>query len=296
MTFQCCATNMNSQPKSFGYIAYIDEAGDPGLKKVRPIDQNGASEWLVLSAVVIKRHREDQVLQWVRTLIDDLGIKQRRDLHYRTLSPTRKRVAAEYIAQLPIRGFAVCSNKKNMRGYHNPRAEKVSSQQWFYNWCVRLLLERVSAFCASRSERDYGELQPIKIEFSERGGHRYSQTGAYHYYLRHQQQAGSLYLTKRQPVLGMLDWNLMKAYPHMERAGLQLSDFIGSAFYQAIDTGGQGRWDIEPAMALTPIMAKERGLVRDFGVALFPSRWWEAELSAEQKQIFQHYGYSFVRW
>lgn len=116
---------MASSPKDFGYIAYIDEAGDPGLKTVRPPDKNGASEWLVLSAVVMKAERELKVVDWVRDLIDNLDIRQRRDLHYRTLSPTRKRVAGERIAQLPLRGFAICSNKKSMRGHHNPRAAKI---------------------------------------------------------------------------------------------------------------------------------------------------------------------------
>ena len=31
-----------------GYVAYIDEAGDAGLKTVRPLDPSGASEWLIL--------------------------------------------------------------------------------------------------------------------------------------------------------------------------------------------------------------------------------------------------------
>ena len=287
---------MASRSQEVGYIAYIDEAGDPGLKRVRPIDENGASEWLVLSAVVMKAEREPKIVDWVSGIIDGLDIHQRRDLHYRNLSPTRKRVGGEMIAQLPLRGFAVCSNKKNMRGYHNPRAAKVSSQQWFYNFCVRLLLERVTAFCAARTLEDYGERRIIKVEFSERGGHRYSQTAAYHYYLRQQHQGGAVYLTKRVPVTDMLDWGLMAAHPHGERAGLQLADFVGSAFYQAIDTGGEGKWDIEPAKALAPIMAKENGNPKDFGVALFPSRWWEAKLSSEQQTIFRHYGYQFVRW
>lgn len=77
-----------------------------------------------------------------------------------------------------------------MRGYRNPRAEKIPSQQWFYNWCIRLLLERVTAFCEARTLEDCGERKLIKIEFSERGGHRYSQTNAYQYYLRFQQQGG----------------------------------------------------------------------------------------------------------
>ncbi|QWC56940.1 DUF3800 domain-containing protein [Erythrobacter sp. 3-20A1M] len=287
---------MSSEQKECGYIAYIDEAGDPGLKTVRPIDPNGASEWLVLSAVVMKAECEPVVIDWVRELVDDLGISQRRDLHYRTLSPTRKRVAGERIASLPLRGFAVCSNKKNMRGYRNPRAEKIPSQQWFYNFCVRLLLERVTAFCDRRTIDDYGERRKIKIEFSERGGHRYSQTSAYHYYLRQQQQAGALYLTKRAPVTDLLDWQMMEAHPHGDRAGLQLADFVASSFYQAIDTGGSSNWNLEPALALAPVMAREGRSQKDFGVALFPSRWWEAKLSKEQQQIFRHYGYEFARW
>lgn len=286
---------MSGSP-DFGYIAYIDEAGDPGLKTVRPIDENGASEWLVLSAVVMKAEREPKVLDWVRALIVDLDIRQRQDLHYRTLSPTRKKVAGERIAKLPLRGFAICSNKKNMRGHHNPRAAKISSQQWFYNWCVRLLLERVTAFCDARTIHDYGERRKVKIEFSERGGHRYSQTGAYHYYLRHQQQGGKIFLKKREPVTGLLDWDLMEAHPHGERAGLQLADFVASAFYQAIDVSGQAKWNIEPAQTLEPIMAKENGTAKDFGAALFPSRWWEAGLTPEQEQIFRFYGYQFIRW
>ena len=59
---------MNSSP-DYGYIAYIDEAGDPGLKTVRPLDENGASEWLVLSAVVMKAEREAKVVDWVSGLI-----------------------------------------------------------------------------------------------------------------------------------------------------------------------------------------------------------------------------------
>jgi hypothetical protein len=287
---------MSSSSKEYGYVAYIDEAGDPGLKRVRPIDANGASEWLVLSAVVMKASREPFVLDWVQEMISDLGITQRNDLHYRTLSPTRKLSAGAQIAARPLRAFAVCSNKKNMRGYHNPRAAKISSQQWFYNWCTRLLLERVTAFCAARTMSDYGERKPIKIEFSERGGHRYSQTAAYQYYLRHQQQGGQIYLKKREPVTAMLDWNLMEAFPHEERAGLQLADFVASAFYQAIDCLGPGEWNMEPAKAVQPIIAREKGVQRDFGLALFPTPAWKSDLTPDQRQIFEHYGYEFVRW
>jgi hypothetical protein len=280
----------------YGYIAYIDEAGDPGLTKVRPIDPNGASEWLVLSAVVIRAKREPEVVKWVDDIRTHIGVRQRRYLHYRDLSPTRKLAVANAMAELPLRAFVLCSNKKNMRGYHNPRAAKIPSQQWFYNWCVRLLLERVTAFCDHRTMHDYGERKLIKIEFSRRGGHHYSQTRAYHYYLSLQQEGDTLFLQKRQPVTKMLNTDLMEDHPHYMRAGLQLADAAASAFYQAIDALGPGTWLTEPAKAMQPIMARENGQQRDFGVTLFPAVPWKALLTPEQKQIFQFYGYDFGRW
>lgn len=286
---------MSPSEKEYGYIAYIDEAGDPGLKRVRPIDDEGGTEWLVLSAVVIRTPREPLVKGWVENIVSELGIKQRNDLHYRTLSPTRKIVAGQMIATLPLRGFAVCSNKKNMRGHRNERAEKIPSQQWFYNWCIRLLLERVTAFCASRTQADYGKVLPVKIEFSERGGIRYSQSAAYQYYLGLQQEGGKIYLKKREPVMKMLDWDLMEAHAHNERAGLQLSDFVASAFYQAADILDV-KQDIAPASALKPIMAKEGGFWHDFGVALFPTPARTADLKSTQKHIFEAYGYDFGKW
>lgn len=279
----------------YGYIAYIDEAGDPGLTKIRPLDEDGSSEWLALSAVIMRAKWEPDVVDWVRSIRTDIGVKQRSDLHYRTLSPTRKIAVATRIATLPVRGFVIMSNKKNMRGYRNLNAEKIPSQQWFYNWCVRLLLERVTNFCASRTNQDYGGIRPVKIEFSRRGGHRYSQTIAYHQYLGFQQEGDNLYLQKRQPVSNMLHPDLMLDFPHQARAGLQLADVLASAFYQAGDALG-GNWAVGAAKALAPIMAKENGSARNYGVALFPTPPWKAELTTEQKIIFQHYGYTFERW
>ncbi|MGH6818058.1 MAG: DUF3800 domain-containing protein, partial [Methylovirgula sp.] len=53
-----------------GYIAYIDESGDDGLGN--PGDSRGASEWLVMSAVVIRESNEPDALQWLKTIIEKL--------------------------------------------------------------------------------------------------------------------------------------------------------------------------------------------------------------------------------
>ena len=47
------------QIPDYEYVAYIDEAGDQGLRKVKPIDPDGASEWLIVSDVTSAEPHED---------------------------------------------------------------------------------------------------------------------------------------------------------------------------------------------------------------------------------------------
>ena len=275
----------------------MDEAGEPGLTKVRPIDEDGASEWLILSAVVMRAKWEADLPGWLTDIRTEIGLDKRGSIHFRNLSPSRRLSVAKMVSTLPVRAFVVCSNKKNMRRYRNQRAEKIPSQEWFYNWCIRLLLERVTAFCDRRRDVDYdGKPCKIKIEFSRRGGHRYSQTNAYTLYLRHQEQAGSLYLTKRQIITDLLTTDLMEHHPHWSRPGLQIADTVASAYYSAANTIGPGAWDTAPAKALSVIMAKENGSAVDFGVALQPAPAWKAKLTEQQQEVFAHIGSDCVRW
>ena len=94
------------------YIAYIDEAGDSGLRKVRPIDPNGSSEWLVLGAVVVRAETEPQTVEWVRTIRHNIRSKQGPDMHFRTLSDDRKLEVCEQIAKLKLKSFAVLSKPR----------------------------------------------------------------------------------------------------------------------------------------------------------------------------------------
>lgn len=288
---------MTSQAEDYDYIAYVDEAGDPGLRKVRPIDADGSSEWLILSAVVMKAKREAELDDWLLETKKAIAVDIRGALHFRKLSPTRRLAVATRLAGYPVRAFAICSNKKNMRGWRNVRAEKIPSQEWFYNWCLRLLLERLTGFCEFRRHIDLeGRGCKIKVEFSRRGGHRYSQTRAYTLYLRHQEKGDKVFLKKRQILTDLLSTDLMEDHPHWSRPGLQLADIVASAFYSATNTIGPGVWDIEPAKALTPIVAKENGSAVDFGVALQPTPPWKGNLTVDQRRIFEHFGYDFGRW
>jgi len=289
---KCLYSFMSNAPSPY-YVAFIDEAGDPGLNTVRPIDKTGSTEWLCLGAIVVKASDEPKIGGWVSAIKSKAEIKGPVDLHYRNLPDFRKTIVCSELAKLPLRAFILTSNKKNMRRHRNPRAERYSSQQWFYNFCLRMLCERVTQFCSehARSQRADGRL--LKLIYSERGGHSYGQTIAYHELLKNQAKAGELYLTKRRIYWEVLDWRLAEAVSHKSCEGAQLADILTSAFYQAVDTLPPTKWDNSFAKLLRPVMAKENGRYMNFGVALQPTPPSKGKLTDQQKEIFEFYGYAF---
>jgi hypothetical protein len=136
-----------------GYVAYIDEAGDDGLQRVKPDGPNAASEWMVLSCVLVKAEREQEVLPWLKNLMASFNQHQMTHLHFRQLKDDKRAVACQALAGLPVRLFVVITNKRNMVKYRNLSAgkAKINVTAWFYVWLTRILVERVSDYCARKS-------------------------------------------------------------------------------------------------------------------------------------------------
>jgi hypothetical protein len=282
------------EPPPYRYIAFIDEAGDPGIKRVRPIDPVGGTEWMTVGCALFQRDRERQLPSFVGEILARIHIRNRPDLHFRDLSPSRQKEVCELVARLPAQYFVVCSNKRNMRQYENPRAAaKMHGKQWFYNWLVRVLMERVTPFVYQHSLETYGEPSFVKFMFSRRGGHSYSQTKAYHEILRRQAMAKSAVLKYRLPEWRVMHRDLIEVVRHEDNAGLQIADCVASSFYTACDDLDTGPRYLEPAKLLKPKIALENGSSADFGVVLQPNPRFETTLLPEQKEIFQFFGYKF---
>jgi Protein of unknown function (DUF3800) len=280
------------EPADIRYVAYIDEAGDPGLTRVRPMDAQGATEWLSIGAILIQQERERETVQWVRSIREFIGARQRPDLHFRDLSPSRKFAVCTEVPKLPLRCFALLSNKKNMRQYRNERVERArpSGQQWFYNWCIRLLLERITDFVEKRAIERYGAPKHVQLIFSERGGVRYGQTSAYHALLRDQARSQTTLLKKREIKWRVLHPASTLVVPHAKNAGVQLADVVASSFYQAANTTPPPDWNTTYAKELKRVVPTENGSCADYGVTLQPG-WHKAQLTLEQQEIFRFYGY-----
>jgi len=149
--------------------------------------------------VVIQTKYEPEIVAWVRDLRESIRDTQGAALHFRTLSDERKRIVASGLARRPLGGFALLSHKPNMRKWRNPAAEaSLGPRGWFYNWCVRLLLERVTDAVERHSREHYGEPRPVKLVFSQRGGVKYNWLHVYIRVLKKQAETQTTLLTKRQ--------------------------------------------------------------------------------------------------
>jgi hypothetical protein len=80
-----------------GYVVYVDEAGDDGIKTVAPIDPGGASEWFVLGAFVVPVHEDAFVQQWLTQALQRLNLHQRTDIHFAKLDERRKETICRYL-------------------------------------------------------------------------------------------------------------------------------------------------------------------------------------------------------
>ncbi len=281
---------------TFGYVAYIDEAGDDGLKRVQPMDPTGSSEWLVLSAVVVRADRVTETIQRTKALRARLSRVIRPDIHFRFLRGENKELVCREIAKMRLRCFVVMSNKKNMRRYSNPKAERCRSLNYFYCWLTRLLLERATRFCHLRSTIDYGNARPVCIEFSHREGFSYAQLKAYLYKLRMQSAAGRLYLPQGDLAWSVVDLNQIHSYDHRQRTGLQLADCVASAFYEAVAIKPDGSCNPTYAKLLRDRIWCPNRRYFDNGIKTAPFDLKLDTLVPAQREIFEFYGYPKKDW
>lgn len=293
---------MSQQSPDYSYVAYIDEAGDPGLRAVKPLVENGSSEWIVISGALIPAELEGEMEGLVENMMKAINSRQLRDIHFQKLNDDRKLLVCNMLAEKNVRLFAVCSNKRNMQGYQNVKAEAIPSQSWFYCWLTRILLERITDYVKAASMKRYGEPRFVKLEFSERGGLSYSQMHAYYEWIRMKSAGGTvpLYLPWGKVAFEVLHRDLFRVYNHSERAGMKLADITASAYFKAIDIHNTRARDARFAKALGRRMAKspDTGQIGGYGVKLWPS-WTSLKkqgVPIGQLEIFSHFGYPSDYW
>jgi hypothetical protein len=269
----------------------IDEAGDPGARDGLRY-RAGRHEWLCLGAVIVRTSRDGDLEDWLGDLRAAARSRQAPALHYARITPERRQSVAQLLATKPCRCAVVVSHKSNLRQYVNPRIGAMLSSANLYNWCVRLLLERISSWAEPWQLKNVGKIEPLEVNFEERGGHDYEHMFAYIDRLRMQAETGTLFLRGRKLHPEHLDRRSWRAVGKESSAGLQLADTVASAFYQAANIAAPTH-DVGPAQALKPVMLTDGvGSHVNSGVTVWPLAH-QAPIPEEARAIFEFYGYHF---
>lgn len=297
---------MDGKRPQYHYIAYIDEAGDPGLRRVKPRSPNGSSEWFIVSAALVPVEYEESVASWVTEMMTAMNSRQMTDIHFAKLTDNRKALLCTLLAEKHVRLFSIISNKQNMEGYRNPLAaimtQHLPQDNWFYCWMTRVLLERITDYVAKNSLKKFGYVGKVKLEYSERGGLRYGQMRAYYDFLNIKSAGGTtpLFIPWGELDFRTLHRELMHVYNHRERPGLKLADIVASAFFRAVDIHDTRNLNTSFAKLLKPKMAAdpESKLISGYGVKLLPNLRALNRFSvpAAQREIFHYYGYPKQWW
>lgn len=288
----------------YGFHLFIDEAGDEGIERVRPLDPDGASEYFVMCGVLIRAHRQEEMARFVNSTKAKVGIAEASELHFRDLNAEQQKTVVAELGKFEAGLIAVVSNKRNMQQYRNRRIEskefeivrggRKQPQQynWFYNHTFRYLLERASAECARWSKQLYGSNLPIRIVFSHRKAFRYSQTQAYLHKLRLARH-GPRYFNNK----GRIDWSVVSpsgivSLRAKHEPGLQFADCVASAVYKAVDEDWFGEVVPSYLETLAPRFIRQGATSCDHGFKLLPDGF-NGPLSAGQRRALGAVGYSF---
>lgn len=272
------------------FTLFIDEAGDPGTK-ANADKSDPSKEWFVLAGLLVASDRSLEVVDWVRDMREAARLQTSNSpIHFRNLSEPNQERLCRMLSRKPARTFVVASHKTNMRGYQNKRMGKLLGRGEFYNWCIRLLLERASAWAVAKQVQNpkFSNCR-IRVVFSQRGGHDYDHLKKYIMYILFQERTDGLFLKKRVIPSKCIRESELEVRPHGKVAGLQLADICASAFFKAVARG-----EAKFASELKPIVAIDPGnrTRADFGLSLWPKPH-QGEIPEGDKAFFEAFGFKF---
>lgn len=242
------------------FVVYIDESGDEGF--VFNGDGSGSSRWLVLSAAVIRKANDLQMVSCLKEVREVLGKPPKTPLHFVDLKHEQRVPYIRRVGGLPIRTVSVMVYKPLIR-----EAEKFQNNKYYlYHYATRMLLERVSWLC--RDQRREGEGDGFaEIIFSNRSNMSYEEIRDYLRLLRRQHEADP---EKIQIDPTVIDPERIGSVEHSKLAGLQLADAVASGIHFGVKVNRYG--ETEPAYLphLRKTFYRHKGELMGYGIKVWP--------------------------
>jgi Protein of unknown function (DUF3800) len=254
-------------PASF--VAYVDESGDEGFKFL-PQEQ-GSSRWFVLSALVIRKENDRQVVELAKQARTLLKKEPKAPLHFRHLKHEQRVPLARLIGMARVRTVNVLVHKPSIA------EPEVFQQQAYalYRYATRLLVERVSWLCRDHRRTGVGDGQ-VEMVFSNRSAMSYDDLRAYLRQLKDGQ-------TERDV---RVDWSVIdpeqiRAVNHDQLAGLQLADALASGVFYAVHRNPYGDTEERYLRLMARTLYHHKGAAEGYGL-----KFW-CQDSAEVSRVLR---------
>ena len=223
------------------FVAYIDESGDEGFS-FRP----GCSEWFILSAAIVRKAEDLQMVELVKTVKHALGKSTKKALHFRDLEHEERVLFSRHIAAANLRTISIMVHKPSLT---SPEAFNENYRLYFY--AVRFLCERISWYCRNnRIPRDQGNGE-VRLIFSNRSSMSYFDMRQYLSKLERMSGEG---LYEPQIHWPAIDTRRMETHTAGKRAGLQVADAVAGSFYYAAEYSSLGLTEDCYARMLKPVV------------------------------------------
>jgi hypothetical protein len=242
------------------FVTYIDESGDEGF--VFNNDGSGSSRWFVISAAVIRKKNDLQMVECMKETRKILRKTPNKPLHFVDLRHEQRIPYMRKISSLPIRTVTVLVYKPLIK-----EPEKFQSQKYLlYHYATRMVLERVSWLCRDMKAPDGGDGY-TDIIFSNRSNMSYDDIRNY---LRLLLKQGSDTPMKVQVDASVIDPSRIESIEHSKRAGLQVVDGIASGIHYAVKRNIYGETETAYINHIKKTLYRHNKTILGYGLKIWP--------------------------
>lgn len=210
------------------YHVYVDEAGDRGSKST-------SSPVFILSAIIVHADADRSVRDALEKINGQLGRAPDRAIHWRDdLGHPERKMAASTLGAVDAHFINIVVCKLS---YDEARTHFISDPIAQYNFCVHLLLERVSWLMERQRPRGVA-----KIHLAHVRRFKYDRLHSY--------------LEDLQKQKTRIAWEALSLPPKIEAAqairGLQAADILAGSVYAAVRTDPHGEYEPEYLRRVAP--------------------------------------------
>lgn len=240
------------------FRVYIDESGDEGF--VFLPNEQGSSRWLVLSAVVVRTGRDNEMVRIAKECRALLNKPPKHPLHFRNLKHEQRVPFARMVGEAPIRHISVLIHKPSIAEPEMFQQEKFS----LYRYATRLLLERVSWLCRDQAIAGEGDGK-AELIFSNRSIMSYDDLRDY---LRRLARPEEIEVRIHWP---SFDIDAVRAVNHDQLAGLQIADAVATSVFYAVHRNQYGETEDRYLQLLGRNVYRNRRTVAGYGLKFWCS-------------------------